>query len=390
MSTTAAVSTPADLAAGRGESRRRILAGVLLLYFGVQGSVGLAWDIFWHVAVGRDRFLTPPHVFMYTAVAAAGLISLYMVLTSTWRYRRGVAGVNDGTTTPWLRLFHAPVGFVIAGLGCLTLLCAAPLDNYWHILYGIDVDLWTPFHIMGLVGGLIVSIGIMYLFASEANRARRRGDTARRLLGMTGPEWGFCLAVTNIFDQTFTVALPALSQHLLLSSDPAVALHPLLLAVGLPLAFGILVRQVGRTEAAVVGAALYALINLASEGFARLGTAWLVAAEGYSYRPTAPPLGINPLPDQQVVVGAVMFWLAYRYFIAVPTRRARRAAPWVAGLMAAAGIALADRQWLAVATTRLENAGNVLMISAILAALVGALLAACGDGAGRVLRQTER
>jgi len=52
---------PALAAAVRsGEGRLRRTAGLLLLLLGVQGAVGLAWDIQWHVSVGRDRFLTPP------------------------------------------------------------------------------------------------------------------------------------------------------------------------------------------------------------------------------------------------------------------------------------------------------------------------------------------
>lgn len=380
------------LAAGRVESRRRVIAGILLLYFGMQGSVGLTWDIFWHVAVGRDRFWTPPHTLMYSAVAANGLLALYMVLASTWRYRRGVPGVDAGSTTPWLRLFHAPVGFVIAGLGALTLLCSAPLDNYYHILYGIDVDLWTPFHMMGLLGGLIICLGIAYLFASEINRARRRSDSPRRFLGLTGLEWAFFLAVTGIFDQTFTLALPALTANrLLFTGNPPLALHPLILAAGLPLGFALVVRQVGRTEAAAVSAVLYACVHLLAEGLARLCTAWLVAADGLSYRPTVTTLAIDPLPDLLIVLSGLMFWLTYRYLLPVRTRRARQAMLWLPGLVAAAGAALADRQWLNSATAAgLPGAGNTLMITAILAALVGAACAACGDGAGRVLRLTER
>ena len=391
MPNTSTARPEATVGAGQAESRRRVIAGTLLLGFGILGSVGLAWDIFWHVAVGRDRFLTPPHLFMYTAVAVSGIVCLYMVIATTQRYRRGEPGVDDTSTEPWLRIFRAPVGFVIAGLGYLTLLAAAPLDDYWHVLYGIDVTLWAPFHVMGMLGGLLGGTGVMYIFASEINRARRRGDPARRFLKLTGLEWAFCLAMIFVFDQTFTLALPALNRHLLLWQAPAVALHPVLLAIGLPLGFALLVRLLGRTEAVLIGAGLFVAVNLLSAGFARLGTAWMVAAQDLSYRPGVQRLAINPLPYFTLAVGAVMFWLAYRFLITVPTRRARRATPWISGLTAAAGMALADRLWLAAATgAHLSNPGNALMLAAVLAAVVGAALAAFGDGAGRVLRITER
>ena len=56
------------------------------------------------------------------------------------------------------------------------LLLAAPLDDYWHRLYGLDVTLWAPFHIMGLTGGWVGAVGSLMLLASERHRTQARGD----------------------------------------------------------------------------------------------------------------------------------------------------------------------------------------------------------------------
>src|SRR6266700_1439327 len=138
-----------------GERKLRRVSGWLMLFFLVQGELGAVWDREWHAFVGRDQFWTPPHTLIYSCVSGAGFVALAVVLLDTARYRRGTPGVNDISTVRILWLFHAPLGFTIAGFGALTALAAVPLDNYWHELYGIDIALWAPFHMMGVTGGVI-------------------------------------------------------------------------------------------------------------------------------------------------------------------------------------------------------------------------------------------
>ena len=102
-----------------GEWWLRRMAGAIILYLQLQGALGLAWDIQWHTSVGRDTFLTPPHILLYTSVAFSGLICLGMVLLETLRYRKG-KGVHDGNSVRVLGFFHAPLGFVVVGFGYLT------------------------------------------------------------------------------------------------------------------------------------------------------------------------------------------------------------------------------------------------------------------------------
>src|SRR5579859_5882349 len=144
-----------------------------LLFLVLQAELGLAWDRQWHDTIGRDSFWIPPHIMMYTGLGAAGLIALGIVLVDTLRYYMKVPGVDDSSTVRIFWLFHAPIGFIILGFGALIDLIAAPFDNWWHSLYGIDVTLWSPFHLMGTVGGLIVGAGIIYIFASEIAVERR-------------------------------------------------------------------------------------------------------------------------------------------------------------------------------------------------------------------------
>ena len=132
----------------------------------MQAELGLAWDRQWHDLIGRDSFWIPPHIMMYSGIGGAGLVALAVVLVDTLRYFQQAPGVDDRSTLTVLRFFHAPFGYVMLGFGALIDLLAAPFDNWWHSLYGIDVTLWSPFHLMGTVGGLV-----------EGHRATLQGRT---------------------------------------------------------------------------------------------------------------------------------------------------------------------------------------------------------------------
>lgn len=189
---------------GAGERRLRRVSIWLMLFFLFQGGLGAIWDREWHAYVGRDQFWTPPHTLIYSCVSGVGLMALALVLVETFRYRRGVAGVDDTSTVRIFRFFAAPLGFVITGFGALLALIAAPLDNYWHELYGIDVALWAPFHLMGITGGMIGILGIVYIFASEAAIDRKAGRVPRRFLGLAALEWGALLVLASLMNFTLT------------------------------------------------------------------------------------------------------------------------------------------------------------------------------------------
>lgn len=182
-------------------------SSILILYLLLQAELGLAWDRNWHDLVGRDRFWIPPHILLYTGVGGAGLVALIVIFVETIRYARKRDGVDDTSTIPVLGYFHAPLGFILLGFGALTDLLAAPLDNYWHELYGLDVTLWSPFHIMGTIGGVILGLGAIYMIASEAAYERQKGALSWRIMGLSGPEWCAIVLLAALIE----VAIPALT-----------------------------------------------------------------------------------------------------------------------------------------------------------------------------------
>lgn len=255
----------------------RLGIGVALLVCLVVASAGLAWDIAWHTFIGRDAFLTPPHAVLYGGVAAAGVAALAGVLVESRRRGPG--------TTSLFGVFRAPLGLFVTGFGILTLVVSAPLDNYWHELYGLDVTLWAPFHVMGLIGGLVAVLGVVYLFAAELARRRRleRGGQAL-LLALVLLSWSAALR------GLLTIFQPALAH------SPTTVLGPLdVLTLPVGLAFSIALvgagaavvalRWPGATATAAMAAVVAVLFALAAPGVVR----WAAAAGGYTfYTPEGP------------------------------------------------------------------------------------------------------
>ncbi len=227
------------------ERRLRRRGALLMLYFLFQAEFGLAWDRSWHDYLGRNQFLIPPHIMSYTGIGLTGLVALTLVLIETVRYYQRKPGVDASSTIQVLRVFAAPTGFVMVGFGTLIDLIAAPLDNYWHTLYGIDVTLWSPFHLMGLTGSIFAGVGLIYVFASEAAIASTSEHVPRRWLGLNAPEWMALFFFAVLIELSF-IGLTAF-KPVLLNSVPVIT-YPAALAF--PAAFCLsgavqLTRKVG-------------------------------------------------------------------------------------------------------------------------------------------------
>ena len=126
------------------------------------GAFGNAWDLFWHITIGRDSFWIPPHTMVYAAVALSGLSALAVVLGDTLRRTDGLSAML------W---FRAPLGFFILGLGVLQMLISAPFDDWWHRRYGVDVSVWSPPHLIGFSGAVVMLCGVIIATISERRRA---------------------------------------------------------------------------------------------------------------------------------------------------------------------------------------------------------------------------
>ncbi|MBW8838579.1 MAG: hypothetical protein JF602_01800 [Gemmatimonadetes bacterium] len=129
--------------------------------------VGLIWDVSWHRTVGRDTFWTLAHVLEQLAAVIAGLTCGYLVLKSTF------AGTPDerATSVRFWHFFYGPLGAWVCIWGTLMMITSAPLDNWWHNAYGLDVKIISPPHMVLAWGMIAIQIGAMLMALSAQNRA---------------------------------------------------------------------------------------------------------------------------------------------------------------------------------------------------------------------------
>jgi hypothetical protein len=150
--------------------RRGALWGLLLAK--AFAGIGVGWDIRWHIVIGRDSFWIAPHVMTYTGVVIVTALSLGVLVMETRAARRGQAPQDS------LRIggLVGSRGYHLAWWGIALTILAAPIDDLWHRLFGIDVTLWSPPHLLGLAGAQINSIACL-LIAREAWPAGARSRT---------------------------------------------------------------------------------------------------------------------------------------------------------------------------------------------------------------------
>jgi hypothetical protein len=127
--------------------------------------VGIIWDISWHRSVGRDTFWTPAHLLIYLGGVLAGTSSGWLVLRTT--FAPSLSG-----PTPGVRFwgFRAPLGAWLCIWGAIAMITSAPLDNWWHEAYGLDVRVLSPPHTVLALGMWGIQFGALLLAIAEQNR----------------------------------------------------------------------------------------------------------------------------------------------------------------------------------------------------------------------------
>ena len=176
--------SPALLHSLRAVWTLRLALGFIVLLGSIIFFLGTSWDIQWHSLIGRDRTLIPPHEVMLTGVGLSGLAAVTAVLIETlWARRNPIIAQSS---TSFADAFHGSLGAYVAGFAALDAAVAFPLDAYWHSLYGIDVTIWAPFHLMIIVGMAMVALGAAYMLASAARLAASAKAVGPTRLGYVG------------------------------------------------------------------------------------------------------------------------------------------------------------------------------------------------------------
>jgi len=138
--------------------------------------VGVIWDISWHRTIGRDTFWTPAHLAIYLGGALAGVSCGWVVLKTTLA---GTPEQRAAGVSFWG--FRGPLGAWVAIWGALAMITSAPLDNWWHNAYGLDVKVLSPPHVVLAAGFDAIQLGALLLVlplqhhAVEERRRSRYG-----------------------------------------------------------------------------------------------------------------------------------------------------------------------------------------------------------------------
>jgi hypothetical protein len=144
-----------------------VAAGSLLMAF-----LGFLWDVSIHIDQGRDEgplanLAHYPILGGLFGIFTAGFLACVLPLERPSRSAIRVVG-------DW----YAPLGGVIIVACGMFALMGFPLDDVWHRLFGQDVTLWGPTHLMLIGGAAMTLIGIAILMV-EAGRARPVEGTHR-------------------------------------------------------------------------------------------------------------------------------------------------------------------------------------------------------------------
>jgi hypothetical protein len=129
-------------------------------------TVGLYWDICWHMSIGRDSFWTPAHVAIQLGSILIGLSSAYLILGSTFR-------ANGEKKESSVRIWGltGPLGAFISVWALFLMLAAFPFDNWWHSSFGLDVKILTPPHSAIILGIFFVGLGSVVLLVGRMSYA---------------------------------------------------------------------------------------------------------------------------------------------------------------------------------------------------------------------------
>ncbi|OBF65945.1 hypothetical protein A5753_00420 [Mycobacterium sp. 852002-51971_SCH5477799-a] len=129
---------------------------------------GFIWDVSWHIGNGRDPgpLANPAHYFIIIGLFGIFLGGMTAVVLPY--DKPGPAAVR--ITQNW----YAPVGGVLmAGCGLYAMI-GFPLDDIWHRIFGQDVTLWGPTHLM-MIGGACFSLFAVLMLEREGEAEEGEG-----------------------------------------------------------------------------------------------------------------------------------------------------------------------------------------------------------------------
>src|SRR3954465_2288017 len=125
---------------------------------------GMYWDISIHIDKGRDPgpLANAAHYFILLGlfgIFSAGLVAIPLPLKGR-PSRSAIKIMGD---------WYAPLGGILMLVSASFALGAFPMDDVWHRIFGQDVTLWGPTHLVLIGGAGLASVGTLILLSAGAN-----------------------------------------------------------------------------------------------------------------------------------------------------------------------------------------------------------------------------
>ena len=184
---------------------------------------------------------------------------------------------------------------MIAATGGLLALASGPLDDLWHRLYGLDVTILSPPHVLLVTGVAIAAYGALAGFTARvvARRPRPwRQPVAGRPCRTPAPGCGVRRASSPPGACSWPCWSAVLGEYDFDVARTPVWLHPVLLAGLSALALSLTARAGGRVGGATLAATAYTLFRL----LAQLELLVLTGASAPDSPPAAGGPGAGPGP----------------------------------------------------------------------------------------------
>src|SRR4051794_30948730 len=213
--------------------------------------LGMYWDISLHIDQGRDPgpLANPAHyliLFGLFGVFVAGFLAIIM------GDNRGGSSMIQRAST-----WKIPIGAIMLFACASFSLLGFPLDDGWHRIFGQDVTLWGPTHLMLFGGAGMTLIGRASLLVEGQRAADRDGGSSkaglpgRRLMNFqkAGLMGGFLIGMST-FQGEFDFGVPQFQ----------LVFHPMLIAFAAGIAL-VTARIWGGRWSALIAVAFFVVIR---------------------------------------------------------------------------------------------------------------------------------
>lgn len=228
--------------------------------------IGGAWDIQWHVEIGRDSLWIPPHMLVFFAFTTGLVVSLILIVYETYLARAGQPLAHSLRLGP----LYAPGAAFGIVLGYLLALLSGVLDELWHEIFGIDATLWSPPHLSIMLSTMVVDFSLMLGIAASARRLGYGFNLKSPLF------WGLVLTGAYAFE---SVNFQMGEAFIVGYRHGGVGLYglffPILVGIFLPLSMIVLIRLAKRYWVVLLALGLTLLLQYLATGVAAAGFAIL-------------------------------------------------------------------------------------------------------------------